>query len=442
MNIQKSSQPPLPVSQGSQSGNLQNNNGNSNKVHSEVNYLDIPVNFSELKEQPTAVADAFIDNDLPVYRGVTLLADVAPSTRVIDDNQYFQAKQGAVSDGAGIMLPISMMDQLAVSKLKATSAQQEAKPALEPSYVEKYTTVKSRTAPNLILAAVVAIFRDFNVVDFSYDVERFMVEGEVYVNQETTKVKTQVFCSKSLGGVYLVEFQRRSGSCMLFNQFFSQVKQALARSIVLVDDKPKNSSISKTSFDNQNNSNNSNNKGQSLFDASCLDYEIQVDEETLKPLQAFVDSEYVDVARQGMNMLGRLSLSTCNHVALAASCSQVLLRNLLAKDEELCRLSLFVLANVTQTEEVCVQIATKPWLDALFQILSTEESNNSCNKSQEIYRQASRVILNISQCVPNEINKPAYVQVLQQRVRVSVDHRFKAFVDSALARLVMEEARC
>lgn len=409
-----------------------NNNSNTSEEKDFLNgdktlYRDMNIPASAL-----ASADPTLNVDEPVvYRSVLGLNNnhaIHPHQHSAMQNAFSMAppsfnKQGLGMFGmgaastvqAGLNGKMAFYDEpLDMSKASISGTEEQElnnnfEPVPEvPSYVEKYTTFASRSFPNDILRKVMEILRSFSTVDYELNAPLYQINGTVYENYASANFRVNLF-KKEKERAYLVEFQRRSGDAMLFNSFFRFVK---SKSADILEDQAAAVAAA-----------------QPVNKFTPPSYDLLLEAETLSPLQSMAESQYVDVAREGMKMLAKCSTTSDNHQVLAKMLDLVL-KHFTSKDEELTRYSAFILANLTKTEAVCTRLIKEQTVEPLFAQLKATEN-------REVSRQLAQILVNVSEVDSESLRRQEYVSTLRQLSNSSNDTKFKSLVQATLARVDM-----
>jgi len=249
------------------------------------------------------------------------------------------------------------------------------------------------------------ILQGFSTVDFELSASQYQINGTAYQNHTSCNFRMNIF-KKERG--FLVEYQRRSGDPLLFNSFFRYVKSKAGE---LLED-----------------------QGIALAAAEPLtkfcapDYDIVLDADSLGPLQSMAESPYVDVSREGMKMLAKCSSTPANHEVMS-KLLDLFGKHLSTKDEEVCRYTAFILANLSKTASVCAKLITKPFLDAIFDQMEHSDNRETC-------RQLAQLVSNIS-AAHADVLKNYSKNLNKLQASSATDTKFKSLVQSALARVDM-----
>lgn len=273
-----------------------------------------------------------------------------------------------------------------------------------PSYFEKYTSFQSLQFPKKIFEQITEALK-LMPVDFELLGSRQQIHGSFYEEHNSAKFQINLFKN---GRKYLVEVQRRSGDSMAFNTLYQRLKKELLEMPNCIIDQSQGQAV------------------QAPAPPRPQAYDVILDQSSLQPLKTMAESQYVDVAREGMKMLARCSSSDQNHVLLSNQCLDLFRSRLSSPDEELARYAAFILANLSRSSAFSESLSSAPpLLDTLFSALQRTDS-------KEIRRQVAQSVHNVSLSRPNCFSKDQ-LEILRP-LRASPDTRLSQIIDNTLAR--------
>lgn len=283
---------------------------------------------------------------------------------------------------------------------------------LEPAY-----HFFSRTSPKTILDTIVAVLSSAGV-DCALKQDRFRISCAVYSVGQRLPFSVRVFATHGFDRRYAVEFQRRAGDVLLFNEIYRSARCALEAS-GLVEGGIRTKAAPLVSLD-------------TLPPLPPIDGNEAVDYNrvTCKNLQNMAASKYVDVKCQAITALCDMT----NNVTLATTSMMItegVIDTLVAESrsdfEDVHRPAVTAIANLTfRRKDVAEAVMSADGMKSLLKLASSD--------TLQVVRECARCLSNIASCVGNRMDTDELRGVVRT-LMCSEDVRARGHVHDLLATL-------
>uniref|UniRef100_A0A7S0GR38 Uncharacterized protein n=1 Tax=Amorphochlora amoebiformis TaxID=1561963 RepID=A0A7S0GR38_9EUKA len=341
-----------------------------------------------LRDVRSAFADASLRSrespEAPqnLLRGFSLLFDqnalFTSHSKAYTDTTYRSPIFRSVSIGSAAMAagytdPKLSVDGILKGSTRGSKVKDvHRKPPKPPGgYIEASTTFYTATKPSTAMQIIRAILGDMGV-DFTENSTKFKFKCETYPRGYRLPFNIRIFTH---GSEYAVEMQRRSGDCICFARIYKNFLRRCAKRGLCAKLEPPEP------------------KGSLDFEGDFVLGEMQGSEleSSLKPLVEMAASEYVDVKSSAVCSLAQLTTGKAVKQWMRKnvdSNSKLLKQLLVAKNQEIHRPAVTIVANLSTEKDFSAAFNTRDCLSILIKLLDSENA--------QVVRESSRALKNIA----------------------------------------------
>jgi len=350
-----------------------------------------------------------------VYRGLTVGTETADVPRSLTSGWQGSSTSTYSDSGFGNVSALNpkQIESATASKAKSIPEKVMIEPSLVPVWIEPYTTVYCVAPAAVVLSTLHSILLQQNV-DCQVKHSKYKIKCTTYRNGVSClKFTARVFSTEENRKRYALEFQRRSGDVIHFNEVFRHTKkQMVAHNMI---EKAKSTSSS---------------EGSSSAPLEC---QVSLDDtkQTIGCLLNMMSSKYVDVKSQAVLAISELTLndSKIQQMMVKEGVVEQLVEELSCQLEDVHRCAITALANLARDrEEVCQKIADNGGIKQLLLL--------SKSQTLQVIRESARVLVQIATTLGGKVLDDAFLTCLKD-FRCSRDDRARQYVQEVLSQLNM-----